>query len=154
MDRKDKWLGEDDEILSSIVLKHIQSGSTQLKAFEEVAEVLGRTAAACGFRWNSEVRKLYEEEILQAKKIKNGLSKKEEVTITFKKKETNNDLMTLPIDQVIETISILEQTITKLREDNKLLRSLKQPNNLVSDDLQHMLRIIDNARKLGLDKIS
>ncbi|MDF2963448.1 MAG: precorrin-3B C17-methyltransferase, partial [Paenibacillus sp.] len=47
--------------------RHIREGSTQLSAFEEVGEKIGRTAAACGFRWNSYVRKKYEAAIQIAK---------------------------------------------------------------------------------------
>lgn len=65
--RQDAWTIQDDQILAETVLKHIQTGSTQLAAFAEVAEVLQRTSAACGFRWNAEVRKRYEAEIKEAK---------------------------------------------------------------------------------------
>lgn len=55
--RQDAWSDEDDLILAEVTLRHIREGSTQLSAFEEVGERIGRTAAACGFRWNSFVRK-------------------------------------------------------------------------------------------------
>lgn len=65
--RSDAWTREDDERLATIVLAHIRTGSTQLKAFEEAASTLGRTAAACGYRWNGVLRKDRREEIEQAK---------------------------------------------------------------------------------------
>ena len=52
---------------ASTVLQNIRNGGTQLTAFKEVAKLLNRTPAACGFRWNSYVRKQYQEEIQQAK---------------------------------------------------------------------------------------
>jgi prespore-specific regulator len=55
--RQDAWSSEDDLILAEATLRHIRDGSTQLCAFEEVGEKIGRTAAACGFRWNSTIRK-------------------------------------------------------------------------------------------------
>ena len=55
--RQDAWSTEDDLILAEVTLRHIREGSTQLAAFEEVGEKIGRTSAACGFRWNSYVRK-------------------------------------------------------------------------------------------------
>lgn len=58
--RQDAWSAEDDLILAEVTLRHIREGSTQLAAFEEVGEKIGRTSAACGFRWNSCVRKSYE----------------------------------------------------------------------------------------------
>ncbi|CAM4260431.1 RsfA family transcriptional regulator [Paenibacillus tarimensis] len=65
--RQDAWSPDDDMILAEVTLRHIRDGSTQLAAFEEVGERIGRTSAACGFRWNSCVRKRYEEAIQLAK---------------------------------------------------------------------------------------
>ena len=65
--RQDAWTADDDLILAEVTLRHIREGSTQLQAFEEVGERIGRTAAACGFRWNSCVRKNYEAAIQLAK---------------------------------------------------------------------------------------
>lgn len=65
--RQDAWSAEDDLILAEVTLRHIREGSTQLAAFEEVGRRIGRTSAACGFRWNSCVRKRYEEAIALAK---------------------------------------------------------------------------------------
>ncbi|RKD24081.1 precorrin-3B C(17)-methyltransferase [Ammoniphilus oxalaticus] len=65
--RQDAWTPDDDLILAEVTLRHIREGGTQLEAFEEVGEKLGRTAAACGFRWNSCVRKKYEAAIQIAK---------------------------------------------------------------------------------------
>jgi prespore-specific regulator len=65
--RQDAWSPEDDLILAEVTLRHIREGSTQLLAFEEVGERIGRTAAACGFRWNSSVRKKYDAAIQIAK---------------------------------------------------------------------------------------
>jgi len=57
--RQDAWTEEDDMQLADLTLRHIREGSTQLAAFEEAAAKLGRTAAACGYRWNACVRKQY-----------------------------------------------------------------------------------------------
>src|SRR5579875_2924714 len=65
--RQDAWTTEDDEILAEIVLKHIKQGSTQLAGFNEASRRLGRTAAACGFRWNACVRKQHRTQIELAK---------------------------------------------------------------------------------------
>ena len=37
----------------------VQNGKTQLEAFSQAAEVLGRTKQACGFRWNKTLRLQY-----------------------------------------------------------------------------------------------
>ncbi|QSO55018.1 RsfA family transcriptional regulator [Alicyclobacillus curvatus] len=65
--RQDAWTTEDDSALAEVVLKHIRDGSTQLAGFNEASRRLGRTAAACGFRWNACVRKQYRKQIELAK---------------------------------------------------------------------------------------
>lgn len=65
--RQDAWSEDDDLLLAEVTLRHIREGGTQLAAFEEVGFRLNRTAAACGFRWNSLVRKKYESAIQIAK---------------------------------------------------------------------------------------
>lgn len=65
--RQDAWTTEDDNLLADIILHHIRSGSTQLTAFEEVGQRLGRTKAACGYRWNAIVRKEFAAQIEIAK---------------------------------------------------------------------------------------
>jgi prespore-specific regulator len=65
--RQDAWTAEDDAILAEVVLKHIRDGSTQLAGFNEASRRLGRTAAACGFRWNACVRKQFRPQIEEAK---------------------------------------------------------------------------------------
>ncbi len=66
--RQDAWSHEDDLLLAETVLRHIREGSTQLNAFEEVGDELNRTSAACGFRWNAEVRNRYIQAIDLAKR--------------------------------------------------------------------------------------
>lgn len=71
--RQDAWTNDEDLVLAEVALRHIREGSTQLVAFEEVGERLSRTAAACGFRWNSSIRKRYEAAIVIAKKQRKNL---------------------------------------------------------------------------------
>lgn len=66
--RQDAWSHDEDLLLAELVLRYIREGGTQLQAFEEVGKRLTRTAAACGFRWNSYVRKQYKSGIELAKK--------------------------------------------------------------------------------------
>src|SRR5699024_4114813 len=65
--RQDAWAHEDDLRLAETVLRHIREGSTQLNALEEAGDDLNRTSAACGFRWNAEVRNEYSHAIEVAK---------------------------------------------------------------------------------------
>ncbi|XJZ28396.1 RsfA family transcriptional regulator [Bacillota bacterium Lsc_1132] len=73
--RQDAWSQDEDLLLAEVVLRHIREGGTQLQAFEEVGRHLSRTAAACGFRWNSYVRKQYNSGIELAKKQRKELKK-------------------------------------------------------------------------------
>jgi len=66
--RQDAWSHEDDLLLAETVLRHVREGSTQLNAFEEVGDELNRTSAACGFRWNAEVRQNYVQAMELAKR--------------------------------------------------------------------------------------
>ncbi len=66
--RQDAWSHEDDLLLAETVLRYIREGGTQLAAFEEVGDRLNRTSAACGFRWNAEVRRNYDQAISIAKR--------------------------------------------------------------------------------------
>ena len=75
--RQDAWSGDEDLLLAEVVLRHIREGGTQLQAFEEVGKQLSRTSAACGFRWNSYVRKQYKSGIELAKKQRKELRKQE-----------------------------------------------------------------------------
>lgn len=66
--RIDAWSPKEDRLLVDVVLANIRTGQTQLDAFDVVGEQLGRTASACGFRWNSILRKLNMEEYREAKR--------------------------------------------------------------------------------------
>ncbi|MGP4075114.1 RsfA family transcriptional regulator [Halobacillus sp. K22] len=131
--RQDAWKEEEDILLANTVLKYIREGKTQLEAFQEVAEHLNRTPAACGFRWNATVRKEYHEEIQEAKQ-----NRKEKRTIytTLPSAEDSP----LSIDAAISFLKEmkvkqydekgkqkLEYELKQLSEDNqKLRRQLKQ----------------------------
>ena len=68
--RQDAWTHENDVLLAETVLRHVREGSTQLNAFEEVGDLLNRTSAACGFRWNAVIRHKYEHALQLAKKYR------------------------------------------------------------------------------------
>ncbi|MBN6887044.1 prespore-specific regulator [Cytobacillus horneckiae] len=88
--RQDAWSQDEDLLLAEVVLRHIREGGTQLLAFEEVGRQLSRTAAACGFRWNSYVRKQYKTGIELAKKQRKEL-KKQTKTVKSEMNEFIND---------------------------------------------------------------
>ena len=90
--RQDAWSNDEDILLAEIVLRHIREGGTQLQAFEEVGKLLSRTSAACGFRWNSYVRKQYKSGIELAKKQRKQVKKSfvvEDIPVEIIKEETS-----------------------------------------------------------------
>lgn len=55
-----RWTPSEDETLVEIIRRHVEAGSSLTAAFAAAAEQLpGRSAAACGFRWNTELKSQY-----------------------------------------------------------------------------------------------
>ena len=55
-------------MLLCCVLDNVAEGKTQLSAFYRAGKELGRTAEACGYRWNSILRKQHQKEFTEARK--------------------------------------------------------------------------------------
>ncbi|WP_017727194.1 RsfA family transcriptional regulator [Halalkalibacterium ligniniphilum] len=110
--RQDAWSSDEDLILAEVVLRHIREGSTQLSAFEEVGERLSRTSAACGFRWNSTIRKKYEAAISLAKKQRKKGAKliSEEEPIILKEAAGENPVFFEAEPEKVEKEESLSQT--------------------------------------------
>jgi prespore-specific regulator len=169
--RSDAWTNEDDQKLAEIVLRHIREGSTQLNAFVEAANLLGRTPAACGYRWNGVVRKHYESDIKEAK-----LAKKEKLSLRQQAKQRRAygpDLDDPSIDGIIralknhereyfnlqektrrleERCNELEERLQEMAAENEQLRQgilPDKPNqDLLGEDSKTLLEIMDRARKI------
>lgn len=103
--RQDAWTHDEDLLLAEIVLRHIREGGTQLQAFEKVGKELTRTAAACGFRWNSYVRKQYKSGIELAKRQR-------------KERKQNNQPLD---DKQLDTNQILEAEVITSQEEKHVL---------------------------------
>ncbi|BFT73340.1 MULTISPECIES: RsfA family transcriptional regulator [Paenibacillus] len=142
--RQDAWSDEDDLILAEVTLRHIREGSTQLSAFEEVGERIGRTAAACGFRWNSFVRKKYEAAIQIAKaqrQKRTQLKKHAAVSISG---SSSIGLLDAPELSTGKTEAFTEETLSI----DAVIRFLRQWRNTYQD----MNRHIKNLEKELQDK--
>lgn len=118
--RQDAWNNDEDLILAEVVLRHIREGSTQLAAFEEVGEQLSRTPAACGFRWNSTIRKKYDAAINLAKKQR-------------KKGQTNRQ-NEIRAKKEVEPLLIDRQEESELQQ----LEPEKKANLALSDIIQYL----------------
>lgn len=138
--RQDAWSHEDDLLLAETVLRHIREGSTQLKAFDEVGDQLNRTSAACGFRWNAEIRNKYIEAIELAKKQRKEQKRKLASIQTKKHSRTTvssaqeNKVSTSQAENRVDDLADinLEQIITYLKNlkvhDMHHLETLKREN--------------------------
>lgn len=169
--RQDAWTQEEDLLLAEIVLRYIREGGTQLQAFEEVGRLLSRTAAACGFRWNSYVRKQYKEEIELAKKQRKERKKeaaaseerepkrKEEITeknltwsdvIAFLQahgqKAHDSQRIADENRALKKDMEQLQQMITKLQAEKE---ALQKQLTAVQEEYKTLLAIMERARKMA-----
>ncbi|SER64172.1 RsfA family transcriptional regulator [Salipaludibacillus aurantiacus] len=151
MIRQDAWNQDEDLLLAETVLKHIREGGTQLAAFEEVADKLSRTSAACGFRWNSSVRKKYDSAIQLAKKArkesKRNLVRNQKTFIPNESKQTA--ALTNGLSQRNEKLKWFDQMIGFLEKekekvegkdhsDELFLQELKKENDLLKKELTNL----------------
>lgn len=123
--RQDAWTQDEDLLLAEVVLRHIRDGGTQLQAFEEVGKKLSRTSAACGFRWNSFVRKQYKSGIELAKKQRKETKKHstDETSLTKKSQEPEvksvgtitkqSPPKSIPFTEVINFLNVLHDKAEK-----------------------------------------
>lgn len=164
--RQDAWNREEDRVLAEVVLRHIRQGSTQLAAFEEVGERLSRTAAACGFRWNSFVRKQHESAITLAKKNRKQMGQashktayEEERTISledviaylekFRSTEQHREKMIQENTTLKSQVSRLKEENTKLAEE---IDHIKKENHAIREDYETLIAIMDRARERASDQ--
>ncbi len=170
--RQDAWTMEDDAILAEIVLRHIRDGSTQLAGFNESSRRLGRTAAACGFRWNACVRK-QQRPVIEVAKEERKERKSERVQAQLEGGDLDHPTATLMSwaqvlrflrqekntagqwasrwrnaeRQCVEWKSRfleLEKESLELREEHS---QLKQDYETVMADYRVLVQIMDRARK-------
>lgn len=155
MMRKDNWTVEDDQILAEVTLRQIREGGTQLKAFDEAGERLNRTAAACGFRWNSYLRKQYVEEIKEAKRIRKS-NKSTETSKTIKHPNLKMDEVIHFLKHEKRKTQEINQLKKELESKKKEMEELKQryealqrEHQQVKEDYTTLVRIMDRARKMA-----
>ncbi|MBU7593694.1 RsfA family transcriptional regulator [Metabacillus halosaccharovorans] len=154
--RHDAWTLENDQLLAETVLSYVQNGHTQSAAFKDIGNRLNRTAAACGYRWNAELRKKYKKEFEQAK------MRRKEVSLHKKDAKNNQqvlqhgEVIQLTIDECIHYLSqvrskeyqnhILDENI-RLTEENKKLYDQKQALMNKYEQLTNQKQKIDHKFK-------
>lgn len=57
VEKRKKWTVEEEKIVTDTVLRFLRDGKIQKEAFDEAAQTIGRTSAACCFRWNNKLKK-------------------------------------------------------------------------------------------------
>ncbi|EDL64744.1 RsfA family transcriptional regulator [Bacillus sp. SG-1] len=149
--RQDAWSQDEDLLLAEVVLRHIREGGTQLQAFEEVGRKLSRTAAACGFRWNSFVRKQYKSGIELAKRQRKESKKqpvpsparevkqpdvKHEVASADKKVEPQSSKVTL--NGVIEFLEGLKDNLNQDKELESAYKKLEEYVGKIEQQLEKL----------------
>ncbi|WPK12575.1 RsfA family transcriptional regulator [Lysinibacillus louembei] len=177
--RQDAWLKENDELLAEAVLRHVKEGSTQLNAFDEVGDALNRTAAACGFRWNAVVRKMYEDQLAEAKKERKerlralgnpSRRRVQQIVVTAEGHEAKSiPLSALSLDVVIAYLMRLQHSsgdiesskwrylantaTEKNHELEQELEQLRKENIAIREDYEQFVQIMNRARRfVALDE--
>ena len=172
--RQDAWSHEDDLLLAETVLRHIREGSTQLNAFEEVGDHLNRTSAACGFRWNAEVRNKYDNAIdlakRQRKERKRALNKslqsvpkavapadnnKEKVPsgeIMDQTTTTQTDLdpvSAMNLDTVIKYLKTLKKDLYTSNQSKSSMQALENENKTLRTNVEELQKkLVDTEQQL------
>lgn len=155
--RQDAWSNDEDLLLAEIVLRYIREGGTQLQAFEEVGKQLSRTAAACGFRWNSYVRKQYKSGIELAKKQRKELRKQAHSIEDVDKNEAevpsleqvleNVQIATIPFDDFVQTLRVLYDQFEVSRGQSDRIKEYEDKIRELEKQASHLTA--ENERLLG-----
>lgn len=159
--RQDAWSQEEDLVLAEVILSHIREGKTQLQAFEEVGKRLGRTSAACGFRWNATIRKSYSKAIKMAKEKKNAVKTRREASLAVKQNHESKQpqplgsmkdviLFLQEMDRSESASDQLQQELDRERSEKEALlsrlRNAEEQLASVQKDYQSFLSLLDKAR--------
>ena len=151
--RQDAWSHEDDLLLAETVLRHIREGSTQLNAFEEVGDALNRTSAACGFRWNAEVRNQYINAIDLAKRQRK--ERKRELAKRQSPVSTSIPNVVPPSLEKENTLIMEEEEIEEIEVEAKTttltLHHVIQYLQSMQTDMLHQHQKVTNAEGLQQD---
>ncbi|MBO1004922.1 RsfA family transcriptional regulator [Pseudogracilibacillus auburnensis] len=171
--RQDAWTDQEDTLLANIVLHHIRNGSTQLQAFDEAGVKLKRTSAACGFRWNSNIRKQYQADIQLAKEQKKKSKFRNKITTT--EQSENVDKEQLEPNSLEDAVQFFKQiktlltSIDEYKNENEKLKAelikLKRDQALemekaeetesryqkIQEEYYALISLLDQARKITVN---
>lgn len=150
-----RWRSEEDQLLKETVLKTIQNGGTQLKAFAEVGKKLGRTPGACGFRWNAVLRQMdpasYQE--AKRKRVYRQLRKNREaqidsftqVTQVLEKIDNERNRLQSRVNKLKQMLLARKEDYRRLTKENEELQkqqlSLQSYREEVKERYKELLRL-------------
>ena len=132
-----RWRSEEDQLLKETVLRTIQNGGTQLKAFAEVGKKLGRTPGACGFRWNAVLRKMDPVSYQEAKRKR-----------VYRQLKKNKELQ---IDSIARVIQLLEKVD---KERTRLKNRVEELNQNLHKRMAEYQRLVKENQELKQQQLS
>jgi prespore-specific regulator len=156
-----RWTKEEDQLLSEIVLHTISQGGTQLTAFSDVGKKIGRTAGACGFRWNAVLRNQNPTSYSEAKKkrVYTQLEKKRKAKIeTFSeaidllkrteqawvKQQKEISRLTQSISQTKQRVETLKQEKQKFKQESVSVEWVQQE---VKNRYEELVSLIEQLKQ-------
>lgn len=160
--RQDAWSHEDDLLLAETVLRHVREGSTQLNAFEEVGDKLNRTSAACGFRWNAEVRRKYDNAMDLAKRQRKDKKRAQAASVDRYPKQpkalpqhyeiddsllTIDEESTITMDQVIHYLKDIQYNYQASNQSKYALEKMTKENQLLRDHVGNLEKELTRTEK-------
>lgn len=158
--RQDAWSHEDDLLLAETVLRHIREGSTQLNAFDEVGDKLNRTSAACGFRWNAEVRNKYINAIdlakRQRKEMKRSQAKQDNIKVLSQiDHSVNHDILlseepkqdNITLDMVLSFLKNLNQDYYASNQSKETLEITEKENLQLKNEVAQLNKKLEQTEK-------
>ncbi|MDR6227419.1 hypothetical protein [Desmospora profundinema] len=158
------WTEEEDQILTDEVLTSVRQGQSQLEAFERVGQRIGRTAGACGFRWNAVLRKR------EMRAFRNA--KRERVAKQLNRRRSSGDSLKGVIRSLREMDQLYREDRRKLDQLERLyrdkafqLRSLREKHadlknewesfrdfqDEIKDRYASLVKLLEQARSSQLD---
>lgn len=156
--RIDTWTDQDDTYLAETVLKYVRHGKTQIQAFEDIAEELDRSAAACGFRWNAVVRHNYVNALRLARRERRRQKldmpvKKAPNEVVEVKRNTNVDEVTVKEYKDIRVLTFKDIDEVHGRAEGTASRNfLKHKDRLIENEDYFIVKNLNNEFR-GLEKI-
>ncbi len=147
------WTDEEEKVLVNIAFDHIRNNKKMKDAWKKAEEKIGRTAAACKFRWVTRLSEQYSEEIKRMKNNK-GMHYKPEGSFMFfpSLRKTIEPPVTTGVQQEMnfDDYTIIDAKKEIPTSDTELFRSFYQ---FVSDmekkygDVYHKMQMLSEENE-------